>query len=275
MALAISNLIECQKLLNLINYTLTDSKKVSIYEDPNFFFDYIIEYSEKYINLCKITDVNRARYDILNKLNSLNSCYFIPSKCGIINNNADEWFYEIITIQEPIKTLSYNQLTVLWNNLNSLRDAAELFIQNDNFKDNNDMFRKISYYEEMRILLSENAFNEHDAKLKKPYVVFADIEKAFELGRIAFKNNHFTFSGLQSFLPCPMEYVKVVSVIYSSFEDSEDDIIKKLNSIRDSKITNIINAIKNQCIIRPEYYKIDKEMLLSHLTRLEQLCKRL
>jgi hypothetical protein len=271
----VNNLIECQKLLEKINHTSKNIIQLDIFEDPGFFFDYVVEYPNKFINFCEITNVNEERYEVLFKINKeLKSKYFVQSEVYSIILNEKKWFCEVINKNKPVTNLTLEELKTIWENIESLSEEIEsLFVNDNNIEKNNNFFKLIDYYEDMKNFLTEKEFEKYDKKFNKPHIIYADVEKAFELGRVYKRNNHFSFSGLQAFIPCSMEYIKIISVIFSSFNDKEDDIIEKLRYVNNGKVFEIIDSIRKTSNQDPKYYK-NREKLLKHLERLD-LCKPL
>ena len=65
----ISKIILCKKLLSYVDKSLNGLLRINVYKDDGFFYDYIIEYANEYVNLCEITDKNKPRYDVLLVIN--------------------------------------------------------------------------------------------------------------------------------------------------------------------------------------------------------------
>lgn len=273
----VSKIILCKKLLSCVNKSLNGLLRINLYKDDGFFYDYIIEYADEYINLCEITDKNKPRYDVLLLINErLKSKYFLPSIAKVIELDGKTWFYESIPKQKAILQLDNTDLLLLWDNIEKLsREVNSITFDDDLIKQHNSFFKHISYYSEMKELLSKKAFLEHDYNLSKTYLTFADIEKTLELGRLYRNNTHFVFTGLQSFLPCHLEYVKTISVIYSSFNDNDNDIKYKLSLLNTEKLHLIVQSLKMQCKNNPSYYTINIDMLNQHFDRIQLLCKEL
>lgn len=262
----IKHLSLCSQLSKIIGVNITSLKRHDIYDDPGFFFDHILKLDKCYVNFCQVTEKNEARYQLLLKLNKFlsNSNYFIPSEANIINHNDQRWFYEII----PIFDKSYTKMTVeelkkFWYNLDQLNEEANsCTIDLDIIEKNNQFFKEIVYYEEMKLFFPDE-FTNHNIKLKNLYMNFVDVEKVFELNRIY----NYKVTGLQSFLPSPSEYARVVSTIWSSFCDS-DEVLKTKLSLLNNNIITIINYCKN---INFNYYTIDIKKLINHYERIELL----
>lgn len=269
----IQGLKESVQLAKFLGIKITNLKSYNQYIDKEFFFDHILELDDSYVNFCKITPANKARYLLLLELNKLDSKYFIPSDAIIFNYNNTEWFYEKI-IKHPIIELTTVDLKIFWNNLESLsKEIQRLSIDNSIIKQNNEFFKQLSYYHDINYLFP-NLFLMHNKQLKSLYVNYVDIEKAFELGRIVRENGYFKVTGLQAFLPCPFEYAKCVSTILSSFNESE--ILGKLKLLNSgNELIKIIDAIRDQTKAHPEYFKIDINKLLGHLEAVEVKWKEL
>jgi hypothetical protein len=161
--------------------------------------------------------------------------------------------------------LNVNELKQLWNNLDYLNAEANSILVEKHIVDaNNQFFKDIVYYKELENLLPEE-FNTHVSRLDSLYMNFTDLEKVFELGRI---DSSLKVTGLQSFLPCPAAYAKLVSVIWSSFDDTDDELKKKI-ALLDNDITLLIEHM--QLDLDPCYYNTDIDKLLAHYKRIENL----
>lgn len=262
----VKDLILCNHLSKIIGVSITNLKKHNTYVDEGFFFDHVLELENCYVNFCLITERNKGRYQLLLELNKslASSDYFIPSEAGIIEHDQ-QWFYEIVPIFDKSYTsLSIEDLKLFWHNLDQLNvEANSCSIDADIVSRNNQFFKEIVYYKELESFFPTQ-FNDHNNNLSNLYTNFVDVEKVFELNRI----QDFKVTGLQSFLPCPAEYAKIVSTIWSSFNDS-DSVLKEKLALLDSSIIRIIEHFKSD--INSAYYTIDINKLIKHYNRIEKL----
>jgi len=275
----IKGIKESYDLINFINIDVSNFKKYNSYIEEGFYYDHILEYENYFINFCKITKNNKHRYLVLEQINSkLNSKYFIPSDIKIFSYKNSEWFYEKIPKYNSI-TINSKMLPMLWQNLESLNYEVSLIdIDKELINSNNNFFKKISYYEITKLIFPEK-FLEHDYNLNssnKLYMPFSDLEKTIELNRIIFNGNNFVFTGLQSFLPCPFEFATHFSMLYSSIDDDDSELIEKLKLLNyPHALIKIINSIREQIFRYPSFYLMDCQKLLKHLNRVEYKWKEL
>lgn len=271
----LKGLIEAAKLAKIAGTSIHNIRSYNTYVDCEFFFDHVIELDDSYVNFCKINDMNRPRYELLLEINrQLESAYFMPTTASIIDDGTDEWFYEQIPKGERITNLSTYQLQMLWDNLADVNRAANDIIVDENIvTGNNEFFKKISYFNTLKRETVDSVFEEHVRRLSGLYVVYADVDKALELGRIRYTGTHFTFTGLQSFLPCPDETPHILTAVLTCMGDGDDVIDSKMKLLpHPSSIRQTIKTMLNQININPSYYKIDTSELVAHL---ERICKRL
>lgn len=241
-----------------------------IYQDRGFFYDHIIELDDHYINFCQVTDVNRARYQLLLEINKLESTYFLPSDAKLFTYDGQEWFYERVQKLGDYTMLSPSQVSELWLNLQSLNtEVNALEINQELVMANNKFFKEISYYNDLKEMVDADTFELHDHRLKGLYMNYGDIEKSIELGRIYHNGDNFVVTGLQAFIPCPEDYAKIASIILASVGST--DIHQYLEMVDHSYlIPKIVQQLRDQIHRYPEYYKLNVTSLSKHIDLIEK-----
>lgn len=236
---------------------------VNIYYSPDQFYDYIAKDDNYFYNFCKITDINRPRYEYLVELNKkLISKHYIPVTAII----KDGWYFEQIQI------FSINYFTVpvdiklLLTSVEQLNKDIRACPMDLDLINGHHHFMKYHYGNLTEIF-----------GVSCPDVNFLDMEKTFELSRMLLDDGVFKFTGAQALLPGPAEYGTIAGILFSTYLDNDNEIFEKFKLInyKSSVVERIIYGIKDQADVHKHAYFMDSSALSAHFDKLGRLWKQL
>ena len=265
----LTDIRQMHKVCTHLKIDLSKASYMRVY-DEQFFRDYIAVIDNHFVNLCMVTDKNLYRYLALDAVNNYfkehPSSVFKTSDAYFFNFDGDTWFYETIAIEQTnyIETgMPLDELKQLWD----ITDQLNNEIANVKLSDiincgNNEFFKQYSIDEMQQLYPSSTAY----LGANQMCLNYADFEKSFELSRI--HNNQ--LSGLQSFLGSPPIHAKTVSLLYSTFMDTDAEIKDKLKLL-DVDYSLVLNNILDQLSTYPEFYYMSPQRLTAHFTKLRSM----
>ena len=265
----LTDIREMHRVCTHLKIDLSRASYIRVY-DEQFFRDYIAVIDNYFVNLCMVTDKNLYRYLALDAVNNhfkqYPSAVFKPSDAYFFNFDGHTWFYESIAIEKPnyIESgMSLDELKLLWDITDQLNNELKSVTLSDSINHgNNEFFKQYSVDEMHQLYPSSTSYLDSDQMCLN----YADFEKSFELSRI--HNNQ--LSGLQSFLGSPPIHAKTVSLLYSTFMDTDAEIKDKLKLL-DVDYTLVLNSILDQLSTYPEFYYMSPQRLTAHFTKLRSM----
>lgn len=231
------------KLMNSVGLDPRLVEQYSIYDDGEY-HDHIAKLGSSYVNFCRITPSNRARYQVLLALDQWLARnpteLFQPPEVRLLECEGEEWYYERIDYYDTVLPLSYEQCMILDQRQRQFNQHCEKFAETVSEPLRRDYNRAIGFYlQHTDLELPENTL----------HLMYGDWVRTIDCHRIGFGAKGYVFTGYQAFLFYHPTVNPATLLLMSMIKDTQ--------SQREHKIAKMSPAQLKECraLIRGRFAK--------------------
>lgn len=227
------------KLLKLVDLNPSDVSYYYVYQDK-LFYDYIAKVGDRFVNFCRVTDVNRPRYKLLAKFDRWireNPCdYFEPSTVSFIQVDGQTWFYENMAFYQDVGKMTYADCETFDSQMQSFNQYVLPFKSQLSDSD------KLSYNQVILEYSPDSMIeSNHDILFE-----YGDAFRCFDCNRVTRISDQFKFTGYQGFLFYNHKFNINMIVMMSMLSDTLDEKEIKINLLDSEKTHTLDQLIDHQ-----------------------------